>query len=590
MSFGLRFHGLMFGLLAGGIGACEGARDLPAKTSETVTFAATSVAARAAAGRRSKSPVIGNRFAYIPPQCFTQVADGPARHVQNPCYVCHAEANEPNFASQPELQLSYEFPQAYAGVAPRNPWKNVFRDLRPAIARITDAEMRAYVRQDNYLAVGGSNLLAARLVELPAAWDVDGDDVWSGYSPDAYYNFDPRGFDRAPDGTPTGYRVFGYYPLPGAFMPSNGSFDDVLMRLPVAYRTDARGRESYAIYEINFAVVEALIRRADVPILATDERTLGVDLDGDGQLGETRLVRYRYRPARAGEPQSMSWVGAARGKLPLAPGLFPAGTEFLHSVRYLAVDSDGSVSAAPRMKELRYARKSRWMTYAELNDRAQREAKEAALNPDRPEQFLGDAERGLHSALGWVYQGFIEDERGELRPQTHEETLACMGCHGGLSATEDGAFAFPRKLQSGAAFGWHAPSWGRGARVPDPVRADGVPEYARYLKLNPEGDGYRSNDEVRRRFFDAAGLPLPAAFDRLAADVTQLLLPSPERAMQLNKAYRVIVSEQSFKDGRDAVLAPRARVLRQVGMGASTGIEVAEPSPRLMSAAPESGR
>jgi hypothetical protein len=572
-----RHRCLALGLLAGWICACDGSRDLPAETSDAITLASTHVAARAER-KLSKQAVIGDRFAYIPPQCFTQVADGPSRRVQNPCYVCHAEATEPNLASQPELQLSYGFPQAQAGFQPRNPWKNVFRDLRPAIARISDAEIRAYVNEDNYVAAAGHNALAARLVDPPAAWDIDGDGRWSGYSPDAYYAFDPLGFDRAPDGTPTGYRAFAYYPLPGAFMPTNGSFDDVLIRLPAAYRTDLEGRESYALYVINLAIVEALIRRADVPIAAVDEHAVGVDLDRDGQLGEARVVRYAYRTR---EPRSMSWVGAARGKLPIAPGLFPAGTEFLHSVRYLAVSEDGAVHAAARFKELRYARKTRWVSYAELNDRAQREAKEAALNPDRPEQFLGDAERGLHNAIGWVYQGFIEDAGGELRPQTHEETLACMGCHGGLSATEDGAFAFVRKLQSGPAFGWHAPSWGRGGSAPDPLRTDGEPEYATYLKLNPEGDGYRSNDEVRARFFDQAGQPLAAAFEALARDVTQLFLPSPARALRLNKAYLVLVREQSFKDGRDAVLAPRARVLREVRTGAATGIEVAEPAPRL---------
>jgi len=586
MRLWLCFRYLACGLLAGWIGACESARDLPASASESVVAAASGVAGRAVDTARrtvSKQAKIGNRFAYIPPQCFTQVADGPALHAQNPCYVCHADASEPNFASQSELQLAYDFPQAYAGQSPRNAWRNVFRDLRPAIANITDAEMRVYANRDNYVAAGGSNSVAARLVQLPAAWDIDGDGRWSGYTPDAYYSFDRQGFDRAPDGTPTGYRAFAYYPLPGGFMPSNGSFDDVMIRLPPPFRAGGDGREDYAIYVLNLAVVEALIRRADVPIAPSDERALGVDLDRDGQLGEARVVRYAFRPR---EPESMSYVGAARieqqgGRLPLAPGLFPAGTEFLHSVRYLGVGADGSVRAAPRMKELRYARKQRWVSYAELNDRAQREAKEEALNPDRPEQFLGDAERGLHNALGWVYQGFIEDARGELRPQAHEETLACMGCHGGLSATEDSAFAFPRKLQTGPAFGWHAPGWGQGFTAPDPVRTDGELEYASYLKLNPEGDGYRSNDEVRARFFDAAGQPLRAAFEKLAGDATELLLPSPERALLLNKAYWVIVREQSFTDGRDAVLAPRARMLREVRTGARTGIEEAEYAPRL---------
>src|SRR3546814_6686617 len=67
------------------------------------------------------------------------------------------------------------------------------------------------------------------------------------------------------------------------------------------------------------------------------------------------------------------------------------------------------------MKELRYSRKEHWENYSDLRQMALAEGKEAALSPDRPEQYLGDAERGIASKLGWVYQGFIEDQRGRLR-------------------------------------------------------------------------------------------------------------------------------------------------------------------------------
>jgi hypothetical protein len=531
---------------------------------------ALEVAGSAAIDLRSQR--LGNRIAYIPPQCFTRLSDGPELRVQNPCYVCHADAPEPNMASQPELQLAYDFPQVQAGWSVQNPWHNGFRDRRGEIAAISDTELQAYVAQDNY-----AGKLLPRLVQLPAAWDVDRNGHWDGYRPDAHFAFDAQGFDRAPDGTPTGYRVFAYYPLPGAFMPANGSFDDVLIRLPRAFRTAQDGREDLGIYAVNLAILESLIRRADVAIDLADERALGVDLDRDGQLSAATVVRYTYRPR---EPESMSYVGAARGQR-LSPGLFPQGTEFLHSVRYLRVDERGALSAAPRMKELRYARKQRWVGWAELADGAQREAKEAALNPDRPEQFAGDAERGLHNALGWVYQGFIEDARGELRPQSYEETLSCMGCHGGLSATEDGSFAFARKLQTGPAHGWFALRWGEGIALPDPLRQDGEPEYASYLSSNREADGYRSNGEIRARFFDAAGMPLMAAFAELSHDVSTLLLPSAERALLLDKAYWLIVREQSFTAGRDAVIAPHTRVYRELTPGTPTGIQHAEPAPRL---------
>jgi hypothetical protein len=486
--------------------------------------------------------------------------------------------------SQPELQLAYEFPQAQAGRDVQNPWSNLFRDRSAQLAEISDDAVRRYVSQDNYGYGAGAKQLSERLSQLGPQWDADGNGRWDGYVPEAHFRFDDRGFDRGRDGVATGYRVFAYYPLPGGFLPANGSFDDVLIRLPAAFRSDRAGVTDFAVYELNLAVVEALIRRRDVPIDATDERVHGVDLDGDGVLGVATRARYRYDARNpAGNLQYLGEAGQlqAAGDLPMAPGLFPQGTEFLHSVRYLGVDEQGAVSAAPRMKELRYARKQRWLSYAQLSDGAQREAKEAALNPDRPEQFAGDAERGLTNATGWVFSGFIEDERGELRPQTHEETLFCMGCHGGLSATEDSIFSFARKLSQGPAHGYHSLSWGKGAQIPDPLREDGLPEFATYLRLNHEGDGYRSNAEVRERFFDAQGQPREAAFQELARDVGALLLPSAARALALDKAYWLIVREQSFVAGRDAVIAPMQHVLRTVKPDQSTGITQVQAAPRL---------
>ena len=43
--------------------------------------------------------------------------------------------------------------------------------------------------------------------------------------------------------------------------------------------------------------------------------------------------------------------------------------------------------------------------------------------------------------------------------------------------------------------------------MPDPVGADGLGEYARYLAANRAGDEFRSNPEVIDAFFDAGGKP-----------------------------------------------------------------------------------
>ncbi|WP_211243030.1 hypothetical protein [Sinimarinibacterium sp. CAU 1509] len=526
---------------------------------------------------------VANTIANIPPQCFTRTQDAGSKAVQNPCYVCHAEAPEPNYQSQPELQLAYAFPQVHAGSTTHNDWSNLFIDRGRQIAAITDDDTLSYVRGDNYRNQAGAIELTERLKNVPAHWDVNGNGSWDGYVPDAQFRFDAQGYDRTAGGKMTGWRAFVYYPFPGAFMPTNGAFDDVLIRLPEVFRQDRDGKPSETVYTTNLAIVESLITRRNTPITATDETALGVDLDKDGVLGTATQVTFDWAPL---EKRYMHYVGQAStaqdaGQVHLAAGLFPEGTEFLHSVRYLDLDATGVVVAAPRMKELRYSRKRRWLTYSDLYSQSLKDIKEADLNPDRPEQYLGDPERGLISPLGWAYQGYIEDARGRLRPQTQEESQFCVGCHSGLSATEDGAFAFPRKINRGNNHGWEY--WGSRPfrQLPDPLRTDGQTEFRSYLLANQAGDEFRANAEVRQRFFDENGAPRAAAFATLATDLESLMLPSPERALLLNKAYWLVVREQSFAKGRDPVISPSDNVLRDVDMDQPTGIVTPLPAPRL---------
>lgn len=534
------------------------------------------------AGVSLKGRALENRLAYIPPQCYTVTQRASVTH--NPCYVCHADTPEPNPNGRPDLQQEYAFPQVQAGMGSRNPWTNLFKDRRQEVAGISDAYMARYVNEDNYHAKDGSLLLNSRLEKLPASWDADGNGRWNGYRPDAWLHFDAQGWDHAPDGSLTGWRSFVYHPFPGAFMPTNGSFDDVAIRLPDAFRRDPQGRENLVIYAVNLAIVEALITRQDVLIDPVDEHAINIDLDGDGKIGTAKKVAYIW-PA---EPQrQMRFAGQAgtlqrAGQVHLAAGLYPEGTEFLHSVRYLSVAADGTVTASPRMKELRYARKESWQTYSQLRHAASIEGHEQSLKPDMTEVFPGNAEDGLSNRQGWIYQGFIEDLRGQLRPQTFEETMYCMGCHSGISATEDGSFAFPRKLRAGTSRGWMA--WNGMAHQPpvaDPLRTDGQPEYASYLRANHAGDEFRENQELLEKFFSPDGNEKPQAFARLARDVSSMTLPSPERAMALNKAYWLLVREQSFKAGRSAVITPAKNVYEQVPQNEATGIETPLPAPRL---------
>ncbi|PRQ05733.1 hypothetical protein ENSA5_00530 [Enhygromyxa salina] len=488
--------------------------------------------ARAALGK------LDNLEATIPPQCYTKT-DGHA----NPCWVCHAPSRFPNAMVDWDLQRTYDF----SDEAKTNYWTNLFEDRRAAVAAITNAEILAWIQADNYTP------LREAIDALPV-------DDYRGYRPDLDFaaGFDEAGFAR--DGSH--WRAFRYKPFAGAFWPTNGSTDDVMIRLPPALRRDADGRESPAVYRANLAILEASLatdpRTPDAtlrwPIEPIDERAANIDLDGDGELEPEVTVIVGLPPRFAG----------AAADMPVRRGLYPEGTEFLHSVRYL--DPEGGV--ATRMKELRYSRRFATLSDARLRaayGREDEERSEGGLPI-----FAGSPLTGLRNSYGWVLQGFIEDRRGRLRVQTEEETYFCMGCHSNLGVTADQSFAFPRKLPGQAGWGYQDI---RG--MPDaPQVGHARGEIATYLERAEAGDEFRGNLEMRSRWFTDEGAVDEAAL-AAAPDIAAILTPSPERALLLNKAYLVIVREQSFTRGRDPVVAPLTNVHSHI-TEPSTGLQAHE--------------
>src|SRR5262249_7020872 len=152
----------------------------------------------------------------------------------------------PNFVDDADLQLAFTLP----GASVANAWRNVFSPPVTRAPRATDAEVLAHVRGSNYFDDAGGITLLRRLAALPKSWDGDGDGRWTGYKPDAWFRFDEHGYDHAPGGQPTGWRAFAYAPFLG-FFPTNGSTDDVLIRLDPALQQDTSGRPDPTIYEIN---------------------------------------------------------------------------------------------------------------------------------------------------------------------------------------------------------------------------------------------------------------------------------------------------------------------------------------------------
>lgn len=527
-------------------------------------------------GRPLTSQFTLNEAAYIPPQCYTQTEDDSG-NLYNTCYTCHIDSTPLNYIDDGALQLELSF-QNYAL---KNRWKNLFIDRSNDIQAITDQEIATYVRSSNYKNANDQLILAEKLRQLPKDWDQDKDGRWSGYVPDAYFNFDHEGFDRNPQGGYTGWRSFAYYPLPGSFMPTNGSTDDVLIRLPKVFQTTALGKFDALIYSINLAIVESLIKQRSIVIPPTDEKLLAVDLNQNQRLDTATHIEFEQSMTRN---KKTTYVGAAKikqagGEIKMAAGLYPKGTEFLHTVRYIAYNKDDEVILSPRLKELRYAVKKDWYTYYEHQAAVIEELKERDAFPERLKTVYGNLEQGVSNNLGWIYQGFIEDQNGELRPQTFEEQLFCVGCHGTIGRITDSTFALPRKLsqQSAFQFGWYHWSQKSLKGTRDPLRADGETEFAFYLENANSGDEFRNNHEVQSHFFDTDGRTKATALTELRKDISTLLWPSKQRAKDLNKAYKVLVEEQSFIFGRQALTSPAAHLHEEIKPNSTTGIKQAIP-------------
>lgn len=470
-----------------------------------------------------------NPEALVPPQCYTRTE---GRH--NPCYVCHQNPIEgegrENRMSDGVLQGQYGFSE----LALTNQWRNLFVDRSAAVPRISDEAILSYVEEDNYTPL----VAEMRRRSTFQGWKPDLENLQLGARA-----FDEQGFAR--DGSR--WVAFNYLPMPSTFWPTNGSTDDVMLRLPEPFRVAAVGGPYvHDIYLANLSILEAAIKGLPrIGTLPLDERWVGADLNGDGAL---TTITQLERPAR--------YVGAA-SQIEVHTFLYPRGTELLHTVRYLGVDSAGATRIPPRMKEVRYMLKHTLIpkfAVAGIYDDELQEKIEA-----EPPYFPDFRDKGLDNGFGWRLQGFIEAADGALRPNEYEETLYCMGCHSTIGTTIDHTFAFARKVDGPNGFGYinlrdmpDAPSWGE---------TEG--QIATYLRRVGGGSEFRNNEEMRARWFKPDG-SLDDAKVASARDVYTLITPSRERALLLNKAYRLIVQEQSFLDGRDATLTPPANVYREI--------------------------
>ena len=466
-----------------------------------------------------------NAEGVVPSQCYTRT-----QALTNPCYVCHQDHidGRENRMNDGDLQEDYSF----SDLGMTNHWKNLFEDRSARMAAISDGEILSYISEDNY-----SELPSRLRGKNYQGWIPDLKNLHLGAAA-----FDAHGF--AKDGSQ--WVAFNYKPFPSTFWPTNGSTDDVMIRLPEIFRSDADGKASLDIYKANLAILEANIKGVKrIGTLPVDERKIGRDLDGDGKLGSAREIR-----------EVSAWVGAAE-PVYMETHLYPEGTEFLHTVRYVGVGEDKSIGVSTRMKEVRYSRKAKAYPKGVYGRQYDLEAmeKEAGNLPS----YVDLGQHGLDNGNGWAIQGFIEDRKGRLRALTYEENFSCMGCHNSVGSTIDKTFSFPRKPDG-------ADGWGyinlKG--MPDaPNKGESVGEIATYLARVGGGSEFRNNDEMTARWFKDDGRPDPVKL-AAAKDVYDLITPSPERAIALNKAYRTIVEDQDYIYGKDTMLAPPVNVYDRI--------------------------
>ncbi len=466
-----------------------------------------------------------NREAIIPPMCYTKTE---GKH--NPCYVCHQnpQKGRENKMADGDLQIAYSF----SDLGMKNHWENLNEDRTSRVAGISDQAILEWIDQDNYS-------------ELPERLETAG---FKGWIPDLK-NLDKGADAFAEDGfakDESHWVAFNYKPFPSTFWPTNGNTDDVMIRLDEAYRTNDQAEYVKDIYVANLAIVEANIKELNsISTLLIDERLINADLNNDGQLSQIKEIT-----------KVDHYVGAAKSHF-LQKGTYPQKTEFLHTVRYLGIDDQGQVGVSRRMKEVRYLKK--WVAHplVALTEYYREEGyeKDAGNLPG----YANVQDHGLDNGMGWSVSGFIEDKQGRLRTYTFEENLACMGCHNSIGSTIDKTFAFPRKIDGAAGWGYIDLNG-----MPDAAnRNETQGEILTYFQRVGGGGEFRSNPEMQSRWFNADGSVNIEAV-KSAQDVYALITPSRERALMLNKAYRTIVADQDYIYGKEAFVTQPENVYQEI--------------------------
>ncbi len=412
-----------------------------------------------------------NPTAYIPTECYTDT--GIIRNKEafaNPCYVCHNAGNTPvdnagDWLNQIDLG---RFPTN------ENPWYNAtapektiekpidnqgtkWTEFDPIYKVVKDNKkgIQVYIEDwikknnwekayQNQLTLGTGKLGKYKF-DMPPLYR------WNGNDFEKTDFIDNEGFIYSSEtehsnNTNTWWRAYDWKHFPG-FFPTNGRLDSAMIRLPEKFRKE-NGVFNKEIYKINLSLLECALKQitknCEVEKLDSnllDKYNIQYEQLTDGTKILTVLDRY------IGDASDEK-VWQIKGKLPQNQrkiGLYPVGTELAHPVFYINPDWKNKPELAGKVGQLKEFRYMKKLVMQNVNESVEEEEENINYFPYDNGLMPNDSET-------WLIGGWIENEYGDLRPQSEEEMAFCMACHGAISGTVDNTFSFWRKLSKSS--GW----------------------------------------------------------------------------------------------------------------------------------------
>lgn len=574
--------------LYGGCGSGDSSQQEQTTTDNETTQQVIIPQAAPMQGEYRARTLFENPYANIPAQCYIETSFG----TQNACLFCHSNAparlklgnKTPQAGLDPilgNLQLEYAFGAADRfSVSPNiNPWENTIKPhkLDEAFTLLgideTKWDMAQYIKTDNWQ--GAYNKKKGDKKKSNSGIKDDSFRLFPALNP-ASLPANSDGFVRTTSadealfsdslGLNTGWRSINFMPY-GIFTPHTGSVSGVYIRLDEKFMKNSQGQFDLEIYKQNLELLE-------------------------------QAIQDRIKNG------ATNYVGLASSE-PLHRGLFPLKTEFAHPLHYVDVDADGSASKFPgtrasRVKEIRYMYKWK-MHYTD----------EPVSKDENAPLYYNEKEAWIDSGAGWYLSAFIESADGELRAQTPEELMQCVGCHSskygfepeqfnsGTGNTIDTVWSFSRKFAGD--LGWKEMDYlgykrdtlaqdnqtaGKAYRG-DPINRDAkVGEYRKFLnhvvgaslygdmpssmeaylqsaitKTNGYSDNFAplefSNSQELREVQEKR-LRLMREFTGSKGHLTQeghiqapLLFPTKNDSLAGAKGYRKVVSTQRYTKGKD---------------------------------------